>query len=186
MLQRGDTGEESGAEAGFTLIELIIALALFALIALAGVTLVESVIGIEERTSGRLDRLATVQRAAYAVQLDLDQIAPGPLTGSGDRLSFRTHGGATPGIAAPLRYALNRGILERHSNEGGVQILLSGVKAAHWRFFRTDIGWIDRWPPAGGAAAGAWPDAVALELSLAPGQGVSGMLRRVVILPEQP
>lgn len=194
MLQHGDSqnGEEKAcgqdcrqAEAGFTLIELIIALGLFALIAAAGVALVESVLGIEERTSGRLDRLASVQRAVHVMQVDLDQIAPGQLVGGGDRLSFRTHGVSPPGIAVPLGFALNRGMLERHSQQGARQMLLPGVRSAHWRFFQTGLGWTDRWPPDGNGA-GAWPDAVALELSLAPGQGIGGRLQHVIILPEQP
>ncbi|WP_226948552.1 PulJ/GspJ family protein, partial [Rhizorhabdus wittichii] len=73
--------DEEGREAGFTLIELMISLALFGLIALAGLALVDSLMGIRDRTEGRLDRLAEVQRAMYVIDNDLTQISPGPLQG---------------------------------------------------------------------------------------------------------
>ncbi len=64
-------------QGGFTLLELMISLGLFALIAVAGLALVDSVIGVDGRTEARLDRVADLQRAMVVVSSDLDQIAPG-------------------------------------------------------------------------------------------------------------
>jgi len=75
----------AAGEAGFTLIELIISLALFALIAMAGLSLVEALLNIQQRTSGRLDRLAELQRAMYVLDNDLTQASAGPITGECER-----------------------------------------------------------------------------------------------------
>lgn len=70
-------------DAGFTLIEVIVALALFALATLAGTAMVEAVLRVEEHTAERLTRLADIDRAVLVVTRDLTGIAEAPLTGSG-------------------------------------------------------------------------------------------------------
>ena len=167
-------------DAGFTLVELMISLALFALIAVAGLALVDSVLGVQGRTEVRLDRLADLQRTMLVVQGDLEQIARGDLKGGGPSIDFTR---AAPGIGGPpvvVSYAIAEGALTRSSGPA-TQVLLRGVNGARWRFF--DGGWVDRWPIASGEAARAWPRAVELELTLASGPGPQGSLRRVVLLP---
>ena len=44
----------AGSEAGFTLVEMLVALALFALVGLASFALLETVIRTRDRTEGRL------------------------------------------------------------------------------------------------------------------------------------
>lgn len=161
---------------GFTLVELIVSLALFALIAVAGLALVDSVLGVEGRTSARLDRLSDVQRTMMVVQGDLDQIAGGEVTGEGATLRFRRAAPGLGGVPVEVVYAVRGGVLVRQT--GGVpQVLLTGVGALGWRFF--DGNWIERWPRAD---AKAWPRAVAMELTLAD----RGPVRRVVALPVRP
>lgn len=176
-------------EAGFTLIELMISLALFGLIAVAGLALVEGTLGIEARTGGRLDRLAEVQRAIYVVTLDLEQLADGELSGAADGLSFNRRAAALGGIPVPVRYALDGTTIGRHLGSptgGGSQRLLAGVSALRWSFYEPGAGWIDRWPPAPDRAE-EWPAAVSAEIMLAGGApGPSGALRRVVALPSRP
>lgn len=176
-------------EAGFTLIELMISLALFGLIAVAGLALVEGVLGIEARTGGRLDRLAELQRALYVVTLDLEQVTDGTVEGSGDALSFNRRAPALGGIPVPVRYALAGGELDRvlgGPGSGGTQRLLTGVSKVHWRFYEPERGWVDRWPP-GPEQAEAWPAAVAAEIALEGGTpGPNGLVRRVVALPSRP
>lgn len=169
-------------EAGFTLIELMISLALFALIAVAGLALVDSVLGVQERTDGRLDRLASLQRAMLVVGSDLEQIARGDLKGDGAGVTFTR---AAPGIGGPpigVNYGLSGGILTRSAG-GATQALLPGVGGLRWRFY--DGGWLDRWPSSE-AAARVWPRAVELELTLAEEVAPQGTLRRVVLLPVRP
>ena len=173
--------KQDGSEAGFTLIELMISLSLFALIAVAGLALVDSVLGVQERTEVRLDRLSDLQRAMLVMSGDLEQVARGDVAGAGGQLEFTR---AAPGIGGPpvaVAYRLERGVLTREAG-GGTQALLGGVGSVRWRFF--DAGWVDRWPPTG-ARAGAWPRAVEAVLTLAPGAGAGagGTLRRVILLP---
>ncbi|MEP9401384.1 type II secretion system protein GspJ [Sphingomonas silueang] len=165
-------------QSGFTLLELMISLGLFALIAVAGLALVDSVIGVDGRTEARLDRVADMQRAMVVIASDLDQIAPGPLAGDGARLRFRR---AAPGFGGPaltVAYRVEGGRLLRDV-DGRAQLVLDGVAGARWRYF--DGSWLPAWPPAPDRATG-WPRAVAVELELT-GPG-GGLLRRVVALPQ--
>lgn len=162
-------------EDGFTLIELMISLLMFALIAVAGVALVDSVLGVQGRTEARLDRLTAIQRAMLVVSGDLEQVAGGDMSGGGAALTFSR---SAPGVGGPpvaVRYALAGDVLTRDAGGGG-QAVLRGVSAVRWRFWRD--GWADRWPAG---EAQAWPGAVELEVTLA-GQP-SGTIRRVVTLP---
>ena len=158
---------------GFTLIELMISLALFALIAVAGLALVNSVLGVEGRTSERLDRLSDVQRAMLVVQGDLEQVAGGDLRGGGAALSFSRAAPGLGGVPVAVTYRLDGGILTRSAG-AGTQALIGGVTAMRWRFF--DGAWVATWPVA---TADAWPRAVEMEVTLAD----RGPLRRVVVLP---
>ena len=169
------TRPASSNDAGFTLIELIISLLMFALIAAAGVALVDSVLGVQGKTEQRLDRLTALQRAVLVLTGDLEQVAIGDMTGSGADLSFSR---AAPGIGGPpvvVRYAVTGGVLMRDAGGGG-QAVLRGVAGVRWRFWQN--GWIDRWPVG---EAREWPQAVEVEVTLS-GQP-SGSLRRVVTLP---
>lgn len=176
-------------EAGFTLIELIISLALFALIAMAGLSLVEALLNIQQRTSARLDRLAELQRAMYVLDNDLTQVSAGPVTGDGTALSFNRPLAADDGQPARIRYQLGAGTLLRgYRGRGlpqGEQRVLSGVGSLRWSFYAPGTGWVDHWPPTPGLAS-RWPAAVAADIALAPGSAVSGSLRRVTLLPAQP
>ncbi len=67
-----DTGpcRHDGEEQGFTLIEMLVALALLALISLAGFALIQTVLNAQQRTDGRLERLAGLERAVYLIDAD--------------------------------------------------------------------------------------------------------------------
>lgn len=178
-----------GSQAGFTLIELMISLALFGLIAMAGLALVDGLLGIQRRTDGRLDRLAEVQRAMYVVDNDLSQVAGGPLRGDAATLSFSRPLAAEGGMPVQVGYQLGAGTLLRSVRGPGLpqgeQRVLQGVGSLRWSYYRAGLGWTDRWPPAP-ELAGQWPAAVAADIVLAPGGTVAGSLRRVVPLPAHP
>ena len=67
---------------------MLIALGLFALIGVAGFTLLNSVLRTQDATDTRLGRMAEIQRAMLVVSSDLDQIT-GSLGGGGSSLSLQ-------------------------------------------------------------------------------------------------
>ncbi|WP_448661311.1 type II secretion system protein GspJ [Sphingomonas sp. CJ20] len=169
-------------EAGFTLIELMISMGLFALIAVAGLALVEGIIKVQGRTEQRLDRLADLQRTMFVVSSDLDQIAGGRIEGGGTTLSFTRAAPGMGGAAVPLRYAVAGGTLVRGVGTAP-QPVLRGVAGARWRFW--DGAWVDRWP-VNDEGKDRWPRAIALEMQVAGPGGTPGVLRRVIALPARP
>lgn len=170
------TGRPSG-QGGFTLLELMISLGLFALIAVAGLALVDSVIGVDGRTEARLDRVADLQRAMVVISSDIDQIAPGPMGGDPAGLRFRRSAPGLGGTAVGVGYRVEGGQLLRVI-DGRPQLVLDRVASARWRYF--DGGWRDSWPPDP-ARSLDWPRAVVVELQVG-GPG-GGSLRRIVTLP---
>lgn len=63
-------------EGGFTLIEVLLAVALFALIGVAGNVLLAQMININERSDGHASELAQLQRAVRAIERDSFQLVP--------------------------------------------------------------------------------------------------------------
>ncbi len=184
---------------GFTLIEVLIALVLFALIGIAGFTLLDGVLRTQGATETRLARMAEIQRAMLVVTSDLDQLT-GSVAGSGGGLSLRKID-VSGGIVS-VRYDLTGETLTRTvSGPGGerVQVLVIGVSTARWTFHRRRGDWLDVWPlpdPSGMASAGPQlggatrlnPDegltAVALDLTLTGLDGRPGAtVRRLVSIP---
>lgn len=173
--------KKNPGEAGFTLIELLISLGLFALIAVAGLALVQGILNVQGRTEKRLDRLAELQRTMFVLTSDLDQIAHGRITGNAETgLTFTR---AAPGLGPPIqvRYRLAGNMLVRRAG-GGPQRLLPGVSQARWRFF--DGAWTANWPRSE-EEADRWPRAIEVELQVASPGASPGTLRRVVALPAQ-
>lgn len=166
-------------EAGFTLLELMISLGLFALIAAAGLALVDGVLKVQDRTEGRSDRLADLQRAMFVLSGDIEQIARGRVSGSAANLSFSRAAPAVGGAAVPVHYSVANGNLVRQIGPA-LQPLLGGVAAARWRFW--DGAWVDRWP-LDDKSRERWPRAVEIEMQVAGPGGAPGTLRRVVTLP---
>jgi general secretion pathway protein J len=164
---------------GFTLIELMIALVLFALISVAGLALVDGVLGVQGRTETRLDRLADLQRAMLVVSGDVEQVASGDISGGGEQLSFTRAAPGLGGAPVAVTYMVKDGVLTRVV-DGRPQMLLIGVTGARWRFFGD--AWTNQWPPSEEARE-EWPRAVELDLTVAPGKGPAGPLRRVILLP---
>jgi general secretion pathway protein J len=175
-------------DAGFTLIEVVVALALFAIIAVAGVALVNTVLDTRQRTAGRLNRLADLQRAMVVVTRDFTELADAPLTGGAASVGFDRHAGS--GVSRPsgggamigVSYRLDGAVFERIAN-GRTQVVLDHVAAVRWTYYALG-GWQDHWPATVAQARG-WPIAVAVEVDLA-GPGLGGTLRRVVDLPVRP
>jgi general secretion pathway protein J len=183
---------------GFTLVEVLIALALFALIGVAGFTLLNSVLRTQGATETRLDRMAEIQRAMLVITSDLDQLT-GSVAGGGGSLALRKPD--LGGGVVNVRYDLTGEAVTRTVTGAGgerVQTVLTGVSSARWTFHRRNGDWLEQWPLSDafpqvtpGLASGRTrvdPDqgltAIALDLTLAGIDGRPGAtVRRVVSIP---
>jgi general secretion pathway protein J len=177
-----EEGKAGTSQSGFTLLELIIALGLFALISVAGLGLLDSVLNVQGRTEKRLDRLADIQRAMFVLQSDLDQVTRGAISGDANGIAFTRIAGGPGGAAVPVRYAVGGGALVR--NAPAPQIVLAGISSARWRY-HDGTSWVASWP-LDEARKTEWPRAVSIEMQVTGADGPRGSLRRTIVLPVQP
>ncbi len=191
--------------AGFTLIEVLVALALFALIAGATVVLLAWTADQRGAVRAKMDRLSEIQLAHALLKADLGQAAIRPTRrsdGSSEynafnaappdddtrpMLAFVRRGWENPGMEARasmqyVEYRVIDGRLERSVRPmldgtigGDPQVLLGEVRSVR-AFFYSHGSWSDGW--IGGARA--MPRAVRLEFELRD----IGPLSQVFVLPE--
>jgi general secretion pathway protein J len=67
---------------GFTLLEVLVAISIFALIGLASYRVLSSVIQADERLAARNTELRTVNRAFWLMQQDIEQLVQRPVRGA--------------------------------------------------------------------------------------------------------
>ena len=160
---------------GFTLVEMMVALVLFALISLAGISLVETVARMQRATAGRAERLADIQRTLFLIDADFGQLASGPDRSAGAVELTRVSGSGTLAI----RYWADGAGLHR-TTDGTDHVLLSGVSALNWRFAKHGV-WVDAPTTPRDATR---PGAIECTMQLQTGTGgLDGPIRRVIELP---
>ena len=102
---------------GFTLIELMIAILIFAMISTAAYKLFDSVSRAQQVTDGILDHLDEMQRALVVLEKDLFQVAPRPVR---DEFGDRQKAIVAPGINGEIleftRFGWRNPLLELRSN----------------------------------------------------------------------
>jgi general secretion pathway protein J len=161
--------------AGFTLLELLVAVAIFAVVgtlALSGYTQLQKQ---SEYAEQRLERTREVQRAIQTLAQDLEQAEPRPVREplgesrlpavfAGDSIDYKlqlTRAGwsNTAGLARPslqrIGYRLDQdGLWRDHwpvldhtlATEPTRRKLLGGVRAVTFRFMDANRNWVERWP----------------------------------------
>ncbi len=168
--------------AGVTLIEMMIALALFALIGSAGFTMLDQVLRAQSRSEGRLEHLARIERALHLVLLDFAMAEPHSLTTDPPGINRSSTGGSLT-----LHYRLtgttwHRELADTSGAPLADQPILTGVDSVSWRFLTPEGQWSPTWPTdtTPTLATPRNPRAVEVLLTL---QGGKGSLRRVAPLP---
>ncbi len=187
--------ETRSSTAGFSLVEVLVALALFALIGSAGFTMLDQVMRTQRQTEGRLEKLAELQRAVHLIRIDFTHANGASLAFESDTmpvsLRFQRSNLTTGAAPAEIVYSLDNDILQRAVRQSvdqpiTIQPLLRDVTAAQWRFFDPIGGWTDQWPPRDRQILPGQPNpnpkALELTVTLA---NRNEMLRRVVLLPAE-
>ena len=180
-------------QAGFTLLELVIAMAIFTLLGIGCWRLFDGVVRAERASSAHEQALRSLQRAVALIERDALHVhtsakSPG-LTLYPDRLNLRRGNWRNP-LGQPrselqdISYRLEQGVLWRYSQGVGVagvqkQQLLSDVRAVRWRLFDAKTGWLNAWPTLK-AYGKKTPQALELQISV----GRFEQVRRVMLLPE--
>jgi len=171
-------------ERGFTLVELMVSLAIFALIAAAGVSLLGYSVGAQAEAGQRLDRIAAIRRVNALLTADLAQAtqrisrdrggiakvafeggtgAPDEIALAFTRRGWSNEAGEGRSSLQKVEYRLAGGMLQRQiwPMVDGADPLPPAILLQHVRsitlHYRTGGEWRDRWDST---KPGALPSAV--------------------------
>jgi general secretion pathway protein J len=169
-------------QAGFTLLELVIALAIFALLGLASWTLFDGVVRVQQGTMAHEREFRNLQRAVAVIERDLLHITEQPIVLEQTQLQLQRSNWRNP-LDQPrserqaLTYRLDNGALWRDSRGEGTPVvqqqkLLDDVRHLSWRLFDGQSGWRND-------QIGTLPLALEMQVSAGRFEGI----RRVLLLP---
>lgn len=189
---------------GMTLIELLVALAMFALLALAGQRLLSTAVDVRRQGQAHAQQLQQLARAMALLESDLEQAIVRPLQladgsaepallsqADGNGLQFTRAGWDNP-LQQPrsnlqrVRWwadadGLQRGVwmvLDRAEQDVLYpQRMLDGASQVQWRYLDARGNWLPAWPAGSQAPL---PRAVEVQFS----HPRHGVLRRVLRLPD--
>ena len=198
---------------GFTLLEVLIAIAIFALLAMATYRMLDSVLQTDRGQRQQEQRLRELTRAMAAFERDLLQVRTRPIrdplgdplaslygdSGKDTRLEFTRSGWRNPlgqqrATLQRVRWQLAGERWQRaywpvldqgQDSQPRVQQALDGVKRYELRFLDLEGRWLQSWPPANSRSEeGLTQLPKAVELIIE--HRYYGELRRVWRLPEMP
>lgn len=159
---------------GFTLIEMLVALLIFALITAAGVAVMSTTLSNQGAVRTKVERYAELQRTRAILKADLSQAASRRTRGEDGMPALTAFAGGSPwGVGGPLlaftrrgyenpdgaprasmqyiEYALVEGRLERRARPaldgarlGPAQVLMTGVDSAQMGFLFNGA-WVPTW-----------------------------------------
>ena len=161
---------------GFTLIEVLVALAIFGVMSMLAYSALGSTLSNADYLADRMDRLQSIQRAVRYLSTDLFQLVPRPVrnelgdgydpalqaTLSSEFAIELTHGGWGNPAGLPrgtlhrVAYRLEDDELVRYywtvldrtyANEPIATVLLDNVESLYFRFFTGDGEFSEVWPP---------------------------------------
>ncbi|WHS60809.1 type II secretion system protein GspJ [Pseudomonas sp. G2-4] len=136
---------------GFTLLELVIAIAIFALLGLAGWRLFDGVVRTQQGAGQHELEIRALQRAVGIIERDVWQAVAGSVVLEPGRLRLQRSHWRNP-LDQPrserqtVNYRLEGGVLWRDSHGEGTVIvqrqkLLEDVRSLSWRAFDPKHGW---------------------------------------------
>ncbi|WP_223414658.1 MULTISPECIES: type II secretion system protein GspJ [unclassified Pseudomonas] len=173
-------------QSGFTLLELVIAMAIFVLLGLASWGLFDGVVRVQRGTTEHEREFRSLQRAVAVIERDVLHATDQPVVLQQSVLQLQRSHWRNP-LDQPrserqlLTYRLDNGTLWRESQGEGVpsvqrQKLLGDVRDLSWRVFDAQSGWSSDWPSGRGVKR---PMAVEVQFST----GRFEAIRRVLLLP---
>lgn len=190
---------------GFTLVEMLVSLLVFSLLATAGVAVMAHTVDNRGGVSDRLARLGEIQRAHALLRQDLGQAALRRVRDGGGRMARSAFLGAPDGRGEPLFEFVRRGWenpeglprasvqrvrwrwvddrLERQpmpaldgAAPGEAQVVLTGIRDLRLAYHHRG-----QWSPAWPGGPASLPEAVELHIELED----LGEMRQVFLLPGQ-
>lgn len=194
---------------GFSLIELLVALAVFAALAAAAYGGLAQIAATRGALTKQQDRFAEVVRAMSMLERDLREAISRPvrgngtgnwlpaLAGTGDRIELTRVGFANP-LAEPrsnlerVAYALDAQKLQRGryaALDGAPGVtpvataVLDGAQSLSFRYLGTDGAWRNAWPPSDATADNQAYELLPRAIEFRIATNDVGELRRVVELP---
>lgn len=164
----------SRCQGGFTLIEMLVAIAVFAVMAAMAYGGLSAVLNTRASVTAALERDRTLQMAVWHIQHDIAQIVARPTRDEfGDRiapvfstpesgLSISHNGWRNPLNQARSSLQRTRYRLDEHDNwvraywqrldrapepAAVTATLIADADAVEWHFLNAADEWLDRWPP---------------------------------------
>lgn len=194
------SGRRRGGAAGFTLVEVLVALVVLALIALAAYRSLDSVLATQDRLSRETRKWQRLNLFFGSVEQDVAEAIPRPVVNSAGLVEPEWLGLNAPGSGVPQLAFTRNGLPDqagrRHepkrigylfetdalyllrwpSLDQAAEVeptryrLIDGVKQVRWRYLASNGQWLSAWPTAGQTSL---PRAVEVGLTLSSGESVT-------------